>query len=297
MEKLTNEFQKVSQTLSENKSTIGLERYQNDKNKSEKTNCSCNIKGANGLQQPCDLVPLDKRLPQLKTEFYKRNVCTCEGLEYVSFHLPITHQDFGKVVPCLCTISSQTQSRKEILVKASNLNERKLFEDFDVSLNPDCKHGLETSKKWVTETSTPMVILYGQAGVGKTHLAVASAWGKLGMGKPTLFYTASELIRELQSGVASHELENIIGKVKSAQNLILDDLGREYSTDWTSAIFHEIIDYRYNNSISLNTLITTNHSFTELEKIIGVPAVSRFTDIVSSTVVIMDGKDVRMAKR
>ena len=249
------------------------------------------------MQLPCDLVPLDKKIPQLKAQFYKRNVCTCEGLEWVGFHFPNTHDDFGKVIPCLCTINSQTQSRKEILVKASNLKERKRFADYDVSLNPKCKDGLEISKKWCTETSTPMVVLYGQAGVGKTHLAVASAWGKLGMGKPTLFYTASELIRELQSGVASHELENIIGKVKSAQNLILDDLGREYSTDWTSAIFHEIIDYRYNNSISLNTLITTNHSFTELEKIVGVPAVSRFTDIVSSTVVIMDGEDVRIAKR
>lgn len=277
---------------------IGLETYTNDKKKSEeKLSCACSTKGANGIATPCDLVPLDKRLPQLKTEFYKRNVCTCEGLEWVGFHFPTTHSDFGRVIPCLCVLNSQTQSRKEILVKASNLHERKLFEDYDLSLNPNCKDGFDVSKKWVTETTTPMVVLYGQAGVGKTHLAVASAWGKLGLGKPTLFYTASELIRELQAGVGSHELENIIGKVKSAQNLILDDLGREYSTDWTSAIFHEIIDYRYNNSISLNTLITTNHSFAELEKIIGVPAVSRFTDIIASTVVVMDGKDVRMAKR
>ena len=77
----------------------------------------------------------------------------------------------------------------------------------------------------------------------------------------------------------------------------LDDLGREYSTDWTTAIFHEIIDYRYNNNNNLQTLITTNHSLTELETILGLPVVSRLTDFTASTVVIMDGEDVRNRKR
>lgn len=253
--------------------------------------------GANGLRVPCNLVPLDKRLHELKSEYYRKNVCACEGLEYVGFHFPVEHQDFGKVAPCLCVMHSATSSKKEILTKASNLHDNKTFADFDLKLNPQCEKGFDIAKKWVTDETTPIVMLYGQTGVGKTHLAVASAWSKIGLGKPTLFYTSTELIRNLQSGVSKGTLDETISNVKSAQNLILDDLGREYTSGWTTAIFHEIIDYRYNNKDRLNTLITTNHSLDELEKILGLPVVSRLTDHVASSVVIMDGDDVRLKKR
>jgi len=277
--------------------TIGLGSLQNSKKNSEITKCSCSQEGDNGLPIPCDLVPLDKRIHELKSEYYRRNVCSCEGLEYITFHFPIEHQDFGQYARCLCALESEITSKKEILVKASNLHENKTFADFDVNLNPECDKGLDIAKKWVTGETTPIVMLYGQTGVGKTHLAIASAWSKIGLGKPTLFYTSTELIRDLQSGVKTGKLDEIIGNVKSAQNLVLDDLGREYTSGWTTAIFHEIIDYRYNNKNDLNTFITTNHSLSELEKILGLPVVSRLTDHIASSVVIMDGDDVRLKKR
>ena len=270
---------------------------QNSKKSSEITKCSCSQERDNGLPIQCDLVPLDKRIHELKSEYYRKNVCSCEGLEWITFHFPIEHQDFGKYARCLCSLESETSSKKEILVKASNLHENKTFADFDVKLNPQCEKGLDIAKKWVTDEATPIVMLYGQTGVGKTHLAIASAWSKIGLGKPTLFYTSTELIRDLQSGVKTGKLDEIIGNVKSAQNLILDDLGREYTSGWTTAIFHEIIDYRYNNKNDLNTFITTNHSLDELEKILGLPVVSRLTDHIASSVVIMDGDDVRLKKR
>ena len=277
--------------------TIGLASSQNSKKSLEITKCSCSQEGDNGLPIPCDLVPLDKRIHELKSEYYRKNVCSCEGLEWITFHFPIEHQDFGKYARCLCSLESETSSKKEILVKDSNLHENKTFADFDVKLNPQCEKGLDIAKKWVTDEATPIVMLYGQTGVGKTHLAIASAWSKIGLGKPTLFYTSTELIRDLQSGVKTGKLDEIIGNVKSAQNLILDDLGREYTSGWTTAIFHEIIDYRYNNKNDLNTFITTNHSLDELEKILGLPVVSRLTDHIASSVVIMDGDDVRLKKR
>ena len=277
--------------------TIGLASSQNSKKSLEITKCSCSQEGDNGLPIPCDLVPLDKRIHELKSEYYRKNVCSCEGLEWITFHFPVEHQDFGKYARCLCSLESETSSKKEILVKASNLHENKTFADFDVKLNPQCEKGLDIAKKWVTDEATPIVMLYGQTGVGKTHLAIASAWSKIGLGKPTLFYTSTELIRDLQSGVKTGKLDEIIGNVKSAQKLILDDLGREYTSGWTTAIFHEIIDYRYNNKNDLNTFITTNHSLDELEKILGLPVVSRLTDHIASSVVIMDGDDVRLKKR
>ena len=117
------------------------------------------------------------------------------------------------------------------------------------------------------------------------------------MGDPVLYYSSAELVRELQNAVNKGTLATLIQSVKSAQNLVIDDLGREYSTNWTTSIFHEIIDYRYTNKLGLNTLITTNHSLSELKEIIGTPAVSRLTDFHASTFVVMDGQDARRKKR
>ena len=255
------------------------------------------VPSGTSLPNPCDSVPHDVRISELTSKFLQKGVCTCEGLEYVGFHFPVQHPDFGKLARCICVRESQTQSKKDFLVKSSRLTENKTFSDFQIKLNPNCKEGYDMAFEWAQGRNTPMVMLYGQTGVGKTHLAVAASWVKIGLGKPVLFYSAAELVRKMQSGVNDGTLDETISSVKSAQNLVLDDLGREYTTNWTTAIFHEIIDYRYNNRNNINTFITTNHSLSELETILGVPVVSRLTDHVASSVVIMDGQDVRNKDR
>ena len=255
------------------------------------------VPSGTSLPNPCDSVPHDVRISELTSKFLQKGVCTCEGLEYVGFHFPVQHPDFGKLARCICVRESQTQSKKDFLVKSSRLTENKNFSDFKIKLNPNCKEGYDMAFEWAQGRNTPMVMLYGQTGVGKTHLAVAASWVKIGLGKPVLFYSAAELVRKMQSGVNDGTLDETISSVKSAQNLVLDDLGREYTTNWTTAIFHEIIDYRYNNRNNINTFITTNHSLSELETILGVPVVSRLTDHVASSVVIMDGQDVRNKDR
>ena len=100
------------------------------------------------------------------------------------------------------------------------------------------------------------------------------------------------MIRNLQSGIKSGESEKLISELKSISNLVIDDLGREYTTNWTIGIFHEIIDHRYRND-QLRTIVTTNHSLKELYDIVGVPVVSRLTDSHKGNLVVMDGTDVR----
>ena len=112
------------------------------------------------------------------------------------------------------------------------------------------------------------------------------------MNQAVLFAQASDLIRNLQSSMKAGNLNQEVNTYKSAKNLVIDDLGREYTTDWTTSIFHEIIDYRYRNH-ELRTFVTTNHSIDELNKIVGVPVVSRLTDAFKGNFVAIDGEDVR----
>ena len=109
----------------------------------------------------------------------------------------------------------------------SRLNENKSFSEYDLTLNPKCKDGYDACINWANDKGSPALVLYGQTGVGKTHLAIAAAWSKIGMGNPTLYYSATELIRDLQNAVNNGTLDSLIQTIKSSQNLVLDDLGRE----------------------------------------------------------------------
>ena len=58
-----------------------------------------------------------------------------------------------------------------------------------------------------------------------------------------------------------------------ADNLVIDDLGREYQTMFWVDRLHRIIDYRSDRT--LPTMVTSNHTVAELEEMFDAPLVSR----------------------
>lgn len=188
--------------------------------------------------------------------------------------------------------SSQDNSRKLILYNIAELPEKKYFKDFNVSWNPKAKYAYESCKEWANKQIQPFLTLYGGVGVGKTHLALAAACEMIeNQGIAVRYFSSSELIRKIQNNMKDNNPVSIIDQVKNAQALIIDDIGREYSTPFVEATMHEIIDYRY--SKKLLTLVATNHSLGELEKIVGVPVVSRLKDSKVGRFIVIDGKDIR----
>ena len=187
--------------------------------------------------------------------------------------------------------SEEQRNRRLLYFKIAEMPTEKRFKDYDIKLNPKTKEGFEACYEWSALEGEPFLTLYGKVGVGKTHLAIASGYrlieDKL---QPLRFFSSSELIRQIQNNMNANT-SSLVDQIKKSPILILDDLGREYSTPWTESVYHEIIDYRYSNE--MRTLVTTNHSIPELEKIVGVPVVSRLKDSNIGRFIVMDGKDIR----
>lgn len=107
----------------------------------------------------------------------------------------------------------------------------------------------------------------GDFGTGKTHLAVAIAIELMKKGVSVISITSIDLLAELKRTydkdrhISEHQL---LRAYKETELLIIDDLGKEYSSEWSLANIYNIINHRY--EYCKPTIITTNYSDIDLER-------------------------------
>jgi len=112
------------------------------------------------------------------------------------------------------------------------------------------------------ETDGKGLLLTGDIGVGKTHVAVGLLKELITRrGVSGLFYDYRELLKEVQNSynrdVAATEL-GILRPVFEAEVLVLDELGAAKPTDWVWDTVAQILNSRYNERRT--TIITTNYA-------------------------------------
>ena len=144
------------------------------------------------------------------------------------------------------------------LFRKSGLVKRQVYQTFESleDVNQEITMARIQAKKAAIEHSN--IILAGRAGVGKTHLAVAIAnYIMKEEGRQARFRLVNELLDELrQAARYASDYLYVINGFKMIPCLILDDLGKEKTTDAGLDYLHQIIDYRYRNE--LQTIVTTN---------------------------------------
>jgi len=141
------------------------------------------------------------------------------------------------------------------LLRAS-FEEEKTMEGFDFSFNPklnaklirDLGNGTFIEKK-------EHVLLYGSAGVGKSHIAQALGHQACRLGYEVLFTKAIKLFRFLFAGRADQSWEKRMKKYLTPDLLILDDFGLSSLTPTQAEDFYEIIAERHLKS---SMIITSN---------------------------------------
>ena len=109
------------------------------------------------------------------------------------------------------------------------------------------------------------LILAGKPGTGKTHLAVAIALDAMSKGRKVIFKTVPEMLDELRKAARERtDFYGAIQRLKDVSCLVLDDLGKEKTTEAGLDYLYQIVDYRYRNK--LQTIVTTNAlDWTELK--------------------------------
>ena len=130
------------------------------------------------------------------------------------------------------------------------------------------------------------MLLIGDVGTGKTHLAAAIVNELISQNTPAMFMTSIDLFSVLRDFESQKDR---LKKIKSVPLLVIDDLGKEKITDWNREQLFTIINTRYENYLPV--VITSNDTTEELERNVGGAIYSRLCEMC--VLVNMSGKDYR----
>jgi DNA replication protein DnaC len=203
----------------------------------------------------CEQVVPKKRLVVLGIEKIVQPVCRCE-VEAWEAGINEAQERYQKA----------EIERKFVFSALGERFEQCRFDTF--TARPGSEKALQMAREYAMrfgDYGGDSLLIWGQPGNGKSHLAAAVCHEIKERGKVPIFQTMSELLERIRSTFRQERKEQeaeIMAALQKCDLLVLDDLGAEKVTDWTLDVLFRIIDGRYRKKKP--TLFTTNFSPTEL---------------------------------
>ena len=185
-----------------------------------------------------------------------------------------------------------------------NMRQRMTFDAFNPEgngrLGAHETQSLQSAKSYVqrwARNPDGWLSLHGPYGVGKTHLAVATAAEREDLGDEVFFATVADLLDYLRATFAPDSPvthDDLLDRIKTADVLVLDDMGAERSTPFAEDKLFQIVGYRYEER--LPTIITTSR---QIESIAATrPRIaSRLQDPLVVTELPIEAPDYRQGGR
>jgi DNA replication protein DnaC len=183
-----------------------------------------------------------------------------------------------------------------------NTDKKRTFESFEVSEG----NKLAFEKAKVFEKSERGLYIFGNAGIGKTHLAIASCSE---ITSTKRFISVPELLLQIRSSFNKYSIEtenDIIDELTgferfwvggieiekaNAEYLYLDDFGAEKITDFSLETMYLILDRRIRRD-QLKVFITSNFSISQIAEIMSDRIASRLIELCK--VCKIEGEDWRL---
>ncbi len=188
------------------------------------------------------------------------------------------------------------KARIEKHFSQSRLSKRFMRRTFDnFKLDNKNKKAYETCVSYANDFSDKMkngegLLLVGDFGTGKTHLAAAILQEVISQDHTGVFISIPDLITKIRNTWDTEENEwDLITALTEADLVVLDDIGAENTKDWVRERLFVIINSRYEKM--LPTIFTTNCSVKDLKNKLGGRIESRINEMCKGVMLV--GEDYR----
>jgi DNA replication protein DnaC len=141
----------------------------------------------------------------------------------------------------------------------------KRLQDFRFADNPKVPQATIAALaqgSWIDDRES--VILIGDSGTGKTHLATALAVCACQTGRRVRFTTLAALANELQEAQSRRELARVVGRYARTELVVLDELGYLTLPDGAAELVFQVLSERHERG---SLIVTTNLPFGEWTKV------------------------------
>jgi len=192
------------------------------------------------------------KLPTFLNEYPKVAAqCAADKADYAAFLLRLSEAE----------LLERERKGAERRIKAARFPTAKSLDDFDFLATPGLnkKQILELARcEWIDQKEN--LILLGNPGTGKTHLAVALGVAACRRGYAVRFFTGAGLVNTLVEARNEKALLRLQGQLAQAPLLILDELGYVPFSKTGAELLFEIISQRYERG---SLIVTSNLPFEE----------------------------------
>jgi DNA replication protein DnaC len=192
----------------------------------------------------------------------------CAGLDACALKgfkpIIIPEDYFGKrfyavrVTPCRLLGGFVEQAKTADLLKDSKIPRHLMgctFENFRV-MNRSA--GTAKNQAMSAAEHGNSLVLMGDPGLGKTHLAVAIVRHVIAKARSARFAPVVTLLDEMRSAIDENGIDGVMRELRGVDCLVLDDIGVKKDTPWTGERLYELVNSRYNDQSQI--IVTVNSS-------------------------------------
>ncbi len=210
-----------------------------------------------------DLLLLDTYLKQLRLPTFLRHYrqvaedAARQSLSYDRFLLALAEQE----------VSQRDQNQQTRRIQAAHFPVLKELTDFDFACltSPAKLAVLELARGAYLSKAEP-ILMVGNPGLGKTHLAIALALAACRQGHKVRFYNAAALVNDLLVAQDKHHLPKFFAGLLKHQLVVIDELGFIPLTASGAQLTFQLCSTLYER---VAILITSNLRFADWTQVFG----------------------------
>jgi len=196
------------------------------------------------------------RLPTMGREFEKlARDAAATNQNYLQFLLRLTETE----------LATRAANAVATRIKNAEFPVLKDFDTYDFSVMPQLSKPkiLQLSRcEWIEHKYN--CCLVGSHGTGKSHVAVALGQAACRAGLRVRFFTAAELVSQLEKAQKQYTLDRFLGQLERAHLLICDELGYVSLSRGGVELLFRVFGDRYERA---SMLITSNLPFSDWNQI------------------------------